>query len=30
MENNGLGLDKIPEKEIEKMVRDLNINNENN
>jgi len=30
LSDNGLGSDKISEKEIEKMVRDLNINNENN
>ena len=30
LSDNGLGSDKIPEKEIEKMIRDLNINNEKN
>ena len=29
LSDNGLGLDKIPEEEIERMVRELNINNEN-
>ncbi len=30
LSDNGLGSDKIPEKEIERMVRELNVNNENN
>ncbi len=30
LSDNGLGLDKIPEEEIERMVRELNISNENN
>ena len=30
LSDNGLGSDKIPEKEIERMIRELNVNNENN
>lgn len=30
LSDNGLGLDKIPEEEIERMIRELNISNENN
>jgi len=30
LSDKGLSLDEIPEKEIERMVRELNVNTENN